>query len=89
MYNNGEFEQYNKFADEVSLIPEAMVDVRKQSDSFAHDFAEKYKDEPYQLWIGAGSLFGKTYSYAMCVLEEMQWIKSKSIELNISMVHWK
>ncbi|MBS5926557.1 MAG: SIS domain-containing protein [Clostridium sp.] len=80
LYNNGEFEQYNKFADEVSLIPEAMVDVRKQSDSFAHDFAEKYKDEPYQLWIGAGSLFGKTYSYAMCVLEEMQWIKSKSIQ---------
>ncbi|WP_446694995.1 SIS domain-containing protein [Robertmurraya beringensis] len=29
--------------------------------------------------VGAGNLWGNTYSYAMCILEEMQWIKSKSI----------
>ncbi|MED3561892.1 hypothetical protein [Bacillus xiapuensis] len=30
--------------------------------------------------VGAGNLWGNTYSYAMCILEEMQWIKSKSIQ---------
>lgn len=80
LYNNNEFDQYNKFADELKKLPQALINVRKQADKMAEEFAEKYKDETYQLWIGSGSLWGKTYSYAMCVLEEMQWIKSKSIQ---------
>lgn len=80
LYNNNEFPDYINFADELKNIPEAMVSVRKQADKKAEEFAKKYKDEPYQLWIGSGSLWGKTYSYAMCVLEEMQWIKTKSIQ---------
>lgn len=80
LYNNGEFPNYTKFADELENLPKALVSVREQADEKAKEFAEKYKDETYQLWIGSGSLWGKTYSYAMCVLEEMQWIKTKSIQ---------
>jgi len=80
LYNNNEFPEYNKFADELKNLPAALVSVRQQADKKAEEFAAKYKDETYQLWIGSGSLWGKTYSYAMCVLEEMQWIKSKSIQ---------
>lgn len=80
LHNNGEFPEYERFADELKNLPEAMVKVREQADKKAEVFAENYKDETYQLWIGSGSLWGKTYSYAMCVLEEMQWIKSKSIQ---------
>ena len=29
--------------------------------------------------IGSGMLWGEAYDYAMCILEEMQWIKTKSI----------
>jgi fructoselysine-6-phosphate deglycase len=29
--------------------------------------------------VGSGNLWGLTYLYAMCVLEEMQWIHAKSI----------
>lgn len=79
LYNNNDFPGYNKFADELVNLPAAMVSVRQQADEMAKEYAAKYKDEPYQLWIGAGSLFGKTYTYAMCVLEEMLWIKTKSI----------
>lgn len=80
LYNNNEFPEYNKFVDELKNLPAALVSVRQQADKKAEEFAEKYKNETYQLWIGSGSLWGKTYSYAMCVLEEMQWIKSKSIQ---------
>ena len=29
--------------------------------------------------VGSGNLWGSTYCFAMCYLEEMQWIHTKSI----------
>lgn len=31
------------------------------------------------MFVGAGNTYGAAYEYAMCVLEEMQWIATKSI----------
>ena len=42
-------------------------------------FAEKHKDTQFHMCIGAGNTWGETYCFAMCVLEEMQWIATKSI----------
>lgn len=80
LHNQGVFLKYNQFRDELENLPKALVDVRAQADDFAKEFSNKFSSEEYQLWIGGGSLTGKTYSFAMCVLEEMLWIKTKSIE---------
>lgn len=77
--NNGDFKNYDKFADQLEKLPKALNDVRKASDEKARIFAEKYKEEPYQIWIGSGNLWGTTYSYSMCVLEESQWLRTKSV----------
>lgn len=77
--NNNEFDNYDKFADELKNLPAALNSVRKASDDKAREYAEKYKYEPYQIWIGSGNLWGTTYSYSMCVLEESQWIRTKSV----------
>ena len=41
--------------------------------------AKEHKDTDYHMVIGSGMLWGEAYDYAMCILEEMQWIKTKSI----------
>lgn len=79
LFNQGEFENYPKFADELKNLQAALISVRKESDAKAKAYAEKYKDEPYQIWIGSGNLWGTTYSYSMCVLEESQWLRTKSV----------
>ena len=33
----------------------------------------------YVMVVGSGMLWGEAYDYAMCILEEMQWIRTKSI----------
>lgn len=76
---NGEFDSYNKFADELINLPKSLNNVREQADEKARIFAENYKDEPYQIWVGSGNLWGITYSYSMCVLEESQWLRTKSV----------
>ncbi|MEH7331218.1 SIS domain-containing protein [Neobacillus drentensis] len=79
IHNNDEFPQYNQFAKELELLPQGMVKALEAFDERAEQFAIKHKDTGYHMLVGAGNLWGNTYSYAMCILEEMQWIKSKSI----------
>ena len=77
--NKGFFDDYKQFADELKNLPAALVSVGKASEPKARAYAEKYKDDPYQIWIGSGNLWGPTYSFAMCVLEESQWLRTKSV----------
>ncbi|MBT2646980.1 SIS domain-containing protein [Bacillus sp. ISL-34] len=79
MYNNNEFPQYEQFTKEVSLLPRAILDAVKSFDKKAEEFAITHKDTDYHMMVGSGNLWGNTYSYAMCILEEMQWIQAKSI----------
>lgn len=79
MHNKGEFPQYKKFTEEVALLPKAILSAVKAFDVKAEEFAIKHKDTDYHMMVGSGNLWGNTYSYAMCILEEMQWIHAKSI----------
>ena len=54
--------------------------VKYACESKMEAFAEKYKDVDYHLLTGAGSVWGETYSYGMCVMEEMQWIRTKTVK---------
>ncbi len=51
----------------------------KDSDDKAAAYAAKYKDEPLQYLVATGNLYGGIYSLAMCLMEEMLWMKTKSI----------
>ncbi|MGG1396886.1 SIS domain-containing protein [Bacillus salipaludis] len=79
MHNNNEFPQYEQFTKEVSLLPQAILTAVKAFDKKAEEFAIRHKDTDYHMMVGSGNLWGNTYSYAMCILEEMQWIHAKSI----------
>ncbi len=79
MKKNGEFPECDRFLETLKKMPEALLKVREQNDERALAFAEKHKDTKFHMCIGAGNTWGETYCFAMCVLEEMQWIATKSI----------
>ena len=81
LYNRGEFADYPKFADELKNLGEVLVSVAKASDAKGLDYAKRFdeKDKEYQIWTGSGMTWGHTYSMAMCVLEECQWLRTKSV----------
>ena len=53
--------------------------VEREADGFAQDFVNRNKDNELTYFVGAGALYGATYSYAMCYWEEMHWMRTKSI----------
>lgn len=79
MKNCGEFDIYDRYIDTLKKMPQVLYKVREENDERALKFAEKHKDTLFHMCVGAGSTWGETYCFAMCVLEEMQWIATKSI----------
>ncbi|MGW5327616.1 SIS domain-containing protein [Streptomyces sp. NPDC004014] len=75
----GEFEGYERLAGELAELPRVLVDVARRAEPVAADFAEAHKDTDYHFLIGGGNLWGFTYLYSMCILEEMQWLRTTRV----------
>lgn len=82
MNKRGEFPQYEAFANSIAKLPEGLLKVKEQVEDRAKAWADKHKDTPYHLLVGSGTSWGETFYYAMCILEEMQWIKTKAVSAN-------
>jgi len=79
MYKRQEFPEYHQWMEELKLLPAALLKVKEATENRAKEFAKKHKDTPYHILSGAGIDWGQTYYYAMCILEEMQWIKTRPV----------
>jgi fructoselysine-6-phosphate deglycase len=75
----GEFAGYEKFADEMAGLPQILVDVAHQAEPAASAFAEAHAATDYHFLVGGGNLWGFTYLYSMCILEEMQWLRTTRV----------
>lgn len=75
----GEFDDYETFADEFANIPQILVDVSEQADPVAEKFAVEHKDTDFHFLVGSGNVWGFTYLYSMCILEEMQWLHTSRV----------
>lgn len=77
--NAGEFDQYTEFMDQYGQIVPYLVKAKELYEERCAKMAKEHKDTDYHMVVGSGMLWGEAYDYAMCILEEMQWIKTKSI----------
>lgn len=79
MYKRNEFPHYHQFTKEMKHLPAALLKVKEATERRAEAFAQKHKDTPYHILSGTGVDWGQTYYYGMCILEEMQWIKTRPV----------
>lgn len=80
MYNNKEFDLYAQFYKQLEeYLAEGLINVEKQADKFAQEFAEKHHDDSIHYYVGSGNQWGEVYSYGMCYMEEMHWLRTKTI----------
>lgn len=75
----GCFPKYHEFVEQTRGIWSAFLDIRKQFEPKAEAFARSYALAPYTMFIGSGALWGETILFAMCILEEMQWKRTRYI----------
>lgn len=75
----GDFPEYEKFADQLDNTADIMYDIKTQFEEDADKIAKAHHADDYQIWIGSGENYGDIYLFAMCILEECQWMRTKSV----------
>ncbi|MDU2937688.1 MAG: SIS domain-containing protein [Enterobacteriaceae bacterium] len=76
---NGEFDDYDRFAQQLELLPENLLQAKREFDPRAAEIARQYHTSDYMMWIGGAEMWGEVYLFSMCILEEMQWKRTKSV----------
>lgn len=79
IFRHGEFADYARFASQLELLPENLLQAKRQFDPRADSIAAQYHDCDYMMWIGGAEMWGEVYLFSMCILEEMQWKRTKSV----------
>ncbi len=79
MKNAGEFDAYDKLTSQMKNLPDAVVQIYKDADEEMKNYAEKYCDERITYLVGSGNLEDWAVCYGMCIMEEMQWMRTRPI----------
>ncbi|QOY60023.1 SIS domain-containing protein [Thermophilibacter immobilis] len=79
LYHRGCFPKYDAFIEQTRGIWSDLLDIRKRFEPKAEEIAKKYALAPYTMFIGGGALWGETILFAMCILEEMQWKRTRYV----------
>ena len=79
LYRRGCFPKYDLFIEQTKDIWKDLLDIRKKFEPKAEELAKKYALAPYTRFVGSGALWGETILFAMCILEEMQWKRTRYI----------
>lgn len=79
MKNAGQFDSYERLTNQMKNLPDAVVQIYKDADEEMKAYAEKYCDEPITYLVGSGNLEDWAVCYGMCIMEEMQWMRTRPI----------
>lgn len=69
----------DKVDEAVRHLPQLVTAARDAHREPADRYGAEYKREPLIYTMAAGSNYGSAYSFAICLLQEMQWIHSAAI----------
>lgn len=75
----GEIKNYADLVEEIKLLPELLLGVKKQFEPQAEAFAGRIAANDYHIFTGAGNVWPAALYYGTCILEEMQWIRTRPI----------
>ena len=78
-----QFYEYPKFADELENIFEDLLLVKENFEEKADYWASKLYNAEHTIFTASGALWGECLLYSMCILEEMQWIRTRPVSSSL------
>ena len=77
--HRGELPNYASLLTELGTLPEQLVSIKRGIEPRAGDYARALARHDYHIITASGNAWPEAYSYGMCVLEEMQWIRTRPV----------
>lgn len=76
----GEYGDWDRMVAEIRTLPQALLAAKEQFEPRAAELAQELAaGEDYHIITGAGAVWAEAYYYGMCILEEMQWIRTRPV----------
>ncbi len=79
MHHRGELEGYERIVGELETLPKSLLEVKRGFEAQAEDYAKVLAGSSYHIITGAGNVWPEAFYYGMCILEEMQWIRTRPV----------
>lgn len=79
MSQRGEFEDFDEVADQFSKLPQLLLAAKEAFDPTAAQIAAEWTNIDYHIFTAAGLVWPEAWYYGMCILEEMQWIRTRPV----------
>lgn len=64
---------------ELKRLPQLLLDAKAAFEPRAHELAEAIAADQWHIVTGSGSTWPQAFYYGMCILEEMQWIRTRPV----------
>ncbi|CAN7445120.1 SIS domain-containing protein [Rhizobium sp. LjRoot30] len=79
MKHRGEIDDYDAVVGELKRLPGLLLEVKRAYEPKAEAFARTLAASDYHIITGAGNVWPEAFYYGMCILEEMQWIRTRPV----------
>lgn len=75
----GEWGGAGAYLDSLATVPEALLAAKESAEQGAEDLARHIAEHDWHVFTAAGPSWTEASYYAMCILEEMQWIRTRPV----------
>lgn len=79
MRSRGEMADYDEVVAQLATLPASLLEVKRAFEPRAAALAAEIQDEGYHIITGSGPVWPQAFYYGMCILEEMQWIRTRPV----------
>jgi fructoselysine-6-phosphate deglycase len=77
--HRGELDDVAGIHDELRALPALLLEVKRSFEPRAELLAKQWQDEPFHILTGSGPTWPEAFYYGMCILEEMQWVRTRPV----------
>lgn len=75
----GEIEDAEDVVGQLRRLPALLVEAKRSFEDRAAELAETIQAEDYHIFTSSGGSYAEAYYFGMCILEEMQWIRTRPV----------
>lgn len=79
MARTGTLRDHEADVAELEQLPQLLLDAKVAFEPRAHQLAEAIAADAWHIVTGSGSTWPEAFYYGMCILEEMQWIRTRPV----------
>jgi fructoselysine-6-phosphate deglycase len=77
--HRGESTSYAADVEQLRALPRLLLEVKRSFEARAGTVADHLAGTDFHVITGAGSTWPEAWYYGMCILEEMQWIRTRPV----------